>query len=76
MRRAEKVIAQWKKNASEVIRVSISRYGGRKVFSIRLWYRPGGDGDLRPGRRGINLDVIHLKRIVKALRRARRGSAG
>jgi hypothetical protein len=66
----EIVVAEWRKNASEVVRVMLQLYRGKTVLSIRAWYRDG-QGELRAGRNGINLQLgKHLAKLNKALTKA------
>jgi hypothetical protein len=34
----DEVIAQFEKNATELVRVSLSEYHGHKLFDIRVYY--------------------------------------
>lgn len=59
------VIAEWPKNAREVIRVELSTYNGAQLIQIRTWYRADDDG-LRPGRSGYAVSIKHLPDIANA----------
>ena len=62
------VIAEWNRNASEVVRVALDRYEGRHTVKVRVWYR---DGDqIKPGKAGIALGVKHLPALADALGKA------
>ena len=69
---ADIIVAEWKKNAKEVVRVMLQVYEGKRTVSIRTWYR-GPDGELLAGRQGINLGIAkHLPKLWKALKKARK----
>ncbi len=58
------VIAQWDRNAREVIRVALDQYNGHNTVNVRVWYR---DGDtLKPGKTGITVGVKHLAALAEA----------
>lgn len=63
-----KVVAQWNKNKRDVVRVMLDEYGGHDLISIRVWYR--NDGELRPSPKGISMEVVHLPKLVKAIKKA------
>jgi len=63
---AEVLIAEWPRSSRETIRVTLHRYQGRRVFSIRAWYHDG-DGTARPGRDGATLGLNHLAPVLDAL---------
>ena len=64
------VIAQWDRNAREVVRVALDRYSERNTIDLRIWYR---DGDqLRPARAGVTLSLKHLPALAQAIAEALR----
>ena len=66
------IVAEWKKNAKEVVRVMLHVYKGTPVFSIRNWYRDR-DGELCAGNKGITLSIAkYLPKVSKALKQARK----
>jgi hypothetical protein len=63
------IIAQFEKNATEVVRMSLSEYRGHKLFDIRVYYSDD-EGQYRPTRKGVSLSVglyTDFKRAVLAL---------
>uniref|UniRef100_A0A5S6QLY8 Transcriptional coactivator p15 (PC4) C-terminal domain-containing protein n=1 Tax=Trichuris muris TaxID=70415 RepID=A0A5S6QLY8_TRIMR len=46
--------------------VSISEYKGRVLVDIREFYSTS-DGELKPGRKGISLDVNQFRALVKCI---------
>jgi hypothetical protein len=64
-------VAEWPRNGRERIRISLGQYHGRDVVSLRTWYM-GEDGEERPGRDGITLDIHHVPKLAKAFKRAER----
>lgn len=63
-------ILTWQKNAFELVCVSLSRFRHRDLINIRVHVR-GANGTLIPTRKGISLDVRHLKKLSKAVKRLR-----
>jgi hypothetical protein len=63
------VIAEWDRNAREVVRVALDQYNGRHTINVRVWYRDDGD-TLKPGRAGITLAVKHLPALCDAMAKA------
>lgn len=70
----EVVVAEWIKNAKEIVRVMLQVHRGENVVSIRAWYR-SADGELCAGRNGINLRLKHLPKLSKAIKEARKLAA-
>ena len=67
------VVAEWDRNAREIVRVALDKYNGRLTINARVWYR---DGDVvKPSKAGLTLAVKHLPgladAVAKALERAR-----
>jgi Transcriptional Coactivator p15 (PC4) len=61
-------VAEWPRNQQERVRISLDRYRGRDVVSLRTWWK-SEDGEDRPGRDGITLDVRHAPKLAKAFKR-------
>jgi hypothetical protein len=64
-----RIIAEIPKNAREMIRVSLGEFHGRAVLDCRIWYQPG-DGDMRPGSKGLTVAIRHLPQLADALAKA------
>ena len=65
----DEVIAQFEKNATEVVRVSLSEYRGHKLFDVRVYYSDD-EGQYKPTRKGVSLSVnlyTDFKRAMMAL---------
>ncbi len=69
----EKLIAAIPKNQREEIRVALSEFEKdgttHDMVSARVFY-DAGDGEMRPGRNGLNVSVKLLPQLVAALRQA------
>ena len=52
----DELIAQFEKNATEVVRVSLTEFHGRKLVDLRVYYTDD-KGEYRPTRKGISLAV-------------------
>ncbi|MGE0701412.1 MAG: transcriptional coactivator p15/PC4 family protein [Hyphomicrobiaceae bacterium] len=58
------VVAEWDRNAREVIRVALDQYNGHHTVNVRVWYRAGDV--LKPGKTGITVGVKHLAALAQA----------
>ena len=52
----DELIAQFEKNATEVVRVSLTEYRGRKLVDVRVYYSDD-EGQYRPTKKGVSLSV-------------------
>jgi hypothetical protein len=64
-----KIVAEWTRSTSEVIRVHLDEWRGRPLISCRIWVRAEGDR-LIPTSKGITLAVSHLRPMAEALNKA------
>jgi hypothetical protein len=62
-------IAEWRRNAREVVRISLSEYQGAPTIDVRVWYDDGA-GKTKPGRKGLTLSTKYLPRLADALAKA------
>lgn len=65
----DEVITQFEKNATEVVRISLSEYRGRKLVDMRVYYSDDA-GEYRPTKKGVALNVEvypEFKRAMMAL---------
>lgn len=58
-------IAEWDRNAREVVRVALDEYNGRATINCRCWYRDGNE--LKPTKTGMTLSIKHLVKLAGAL---------
>jgi hypothetical protein len=68
----DEVIAQFEKNATEVVRVSLTEYRGHKLIDLRVYYSDD-EGQYRPTKKGISLAVglyAEFKQATQALEKA------
>jgi hypothetical protein len=66
---ASPIIAEWAINRREHVRVSIEQFKGTWLINIRKWFEV--DGQMRPGKQGIALNIKHLPQLAEAMIRAR-----
>jgi hypothetical protein len=62
----DEVIAQFEKNATEVIRISLTEYRGRKLIDARVYYSDD-EGQFRPTKKGISLAVERYTDFKRAI---------
>ena len=64
------LIQEWRKNSTQVVRVTLQMFRGIEMISIRVWYR-GPDGAMLPGKNGVSLPADkYIKKLQKALKSA------
>lgn len=64
-----KLIAEFNKNASEVVRVQLTEYDSRLLLDIRVWVLKDGK-DHVPTRKGIALRVEQVGALKEAIEKA------
>ena len=62
----DELIAQFEKNATEVVRVSLTEYRGRKLVDVRVYYSDG-EGQYHPTKKGVSLSVDVYPDFKRAL---------
>jgi len=62
------IIAEWDRNAREIIRVALDQYRGKYLINARVWYRAGNE--LRPTKAGLTLSLRHLPMLIEAFTKA------
>ena len=65
----DELIAQFEKNATEVVHVSLTEYRGRKLVDVRIYYSDA-EGQYRPTKKGVSLSLEvypDFKRAMLAL---------
>lgn len=63
------IVAEWKRNSRETIRVQLAHSSGQNVIDVRNWYA-GTDGELKPGRAGLTLAMRHLPALAASITEA------
>lgn len=65
----DEVITQFEKNATEVVRVSLTEFRGHKLIDMRVYYSDD-EGQYRPTKKGVSLSVglyTDFKLAIQAL---------
>lgn len=62
----DEVIAQFEKNATEVLRISLTEYRGHQLIDARVYYSDD-EGQYRPTKKGVSLAVGLYPEFKKAL---------
>ncbi len=52
----DEVIAQFEKNATEVVRISLTEFRGHKLIDLRVYYSDD-EGQYRPTKKGVSIAV-------------------
>ena len=60
------MIGQFEKNATEVLRVSLTEYRGHQLLDVRVYYSDD-EGQYRPTKKGVSLAVGLYPEFKKAL---------
>jgi hypothetical protein len=61
-------VAQFEKNSKEEVRVSIDDFRGKKIISLRVFYR-SESGEWLPGKQGLALQVDRFRDLADAVLR-------
>lgn len=66
------VISEFKKNANEVVRISLTEFKGHKLLDIRVFYdvSENQDPDRRPSKKGISLSVDLFEDLKEGIEKA------
>ena len=69
MSQSQKLIAEFRKNAAELVRVHLTEFRGSYYFDVRIWLqeKPGEPGNLKPSKKGLCLNIELLGDLKKAL---------
>ena len=62
----DNVIAQFEKNATEVVRVSLTEFRGHKLVDLRVYYSDD-EGQFKPTKKGVSLSVGLYPELKKAI---------
>jgi hypothetical protein len=60
------IVAEWRRNAREIVRVALDRFNNHETIDVRTWWQDG-EGNWRPGRSGLTLSVKHLLALADGL---------
>jgi hypothetical protein len=63
------IVAEWRRNTRESIRIALDLFNGRHTIDVRAWWKDDV-GNLRPGRGGITIAVRHLPALADGLANA------
>ncbi len=68
------VITEWKRNESEVGRLTVDEFNGREIVHLRIWARDK-QGELVPTTRGITIPLDQLTPTRRGLRKVEKDLA-
>ena len=63
------VIAEWRKNVRERVRVALDYCDGEHIVDVRVWFFNDA-GELCPSKRALNFGLRHLSGLAAALNAA------
>lgn len=64
------IIADLPKNKTETLRIAITKFNEYDLVAMRVYFE-GDDGQLRPGKSGVNFRIAMLPSIIDALLEAK-----
>lgn len=67
------IIASFEKNSFEEVRISLTKFKGKELIDLRVYYRPEDGEEMRPTKKGITISLdkfSELKNAVLALEKA------
>lgn len=62
----DEVVAQFEKNATEVLRISLTEFRGHQLIDARIYYSDD-EGQYRPTKKGVSLAVGLYPELKKAI---------
>ncbi len=60
-------VYQFKRKADEEVRISLSHYKGARYVDLRIFYISKEDGEFKPTRKGITLNLDLLSELEKGI---------
>jgi Transcriptional Coactivator p15 (PC4) len=63
------IVSRWPGGPGREVQVRIAEYRGRLVIDLRKWW--DHDGTWRPLKGGLCLDIRHLAKLARGLKKAR-----
>jgi hypothetical protein len=60
------VLAQFEKNATEVVRLSLTEFRGHKLIDLRVYYSDDA-GQFKPTKKGVSVSVGLYTELKKAI---------
>jgi hypothetical protein len=63
------IVAEWPRNARELVRITLGRFNNRFTIDMRSWWQDSA-GIFKPSRSGLTLDIKHLPRLAEGLDRS------
>ena len=66
----EKLLASLTQSSGNILRVLATEFEGHALVDLRRWYRAGGDGELRPTKRGISISREQFPAFVDTMKEA------
>lgn len=58
------------KNSMQEFRISVGEYEGNRILKCHVWYRRGGEIEMRPGKQCIAVRVERGRELIAALQEA------
>jgi len=75
-----KLIAEFNKNAGEVVRIQLTEYDGKQLLDIRVWVQ-NDKGEFVPTRKGISLRIdlvdslkVAIDKAVEEIEKSQKGN--
>lgn len=65
-------VDQFYKNSGEQKKyvISINHFQGNQYLDMRLFFKPDGEEDFLPSRKGLSISIDHAGRLQKAIEKA------
>jgi len=66
---SQKLVAEFRKNSAEVVRVHLTEFKGNLYFDVRIWLQEAAEepGNLKATKKGICLNIELLNDLRQAL---------
>ncbi|MCX8012165.1 MAG: transcriptional coactivator p15/PC4 family protein [Desulfobacterota bacterium] len=61
------VIARFEKNSFEEVRISLTKFKGKDLIDLRVYYRPDDGEEMRPTKKGITISLDKFNELKNAI---------
>lgn len=61
------VIARFEKNSFEEVRISLTKFKGKDLIDLRVYYQPDDGEEMRPTKKGITISLDKFNELKNAI---------
>ena len=60
-------IYRFEKNSFEEVRISLTEFKGKELIDIRVYFKPDGEEEMKPTKKGITISLDKFPELKKGL---------